>query len=92
VARARRLITGDRDVDEDADTDAECPKATGELEQETGLEPARSSLEGRDVSALWRRAWGHERNVSSHRVFPRGAGSCSLWVTMSVVVLSAARR
>jgi hypothetical protein len=45
----------------------------GEVERETGLEPATFSLEGRGVYALWHRAWRGERSVSSYRVVARGA-------------------
>jgi hypothetical protein len=52
---------------------ARAKHARGRLERETGLEPATFSLEGLSVYALWHRAQRPERNVSSYRVFTRGA-------------------
>jgi hypothetical protein len=47
---------------------------TGELERETGLEPATFSLEGLGDYASQHRAQGPERDVSSYRVV-RGAAA-----------------
>jgi hypothetical protein len=44
-------------------------KRTDELERETRLELATSSLEGRDACALWHRAQRPEHQVSSYRVY-----------------------
>ena len=41
---------------------------TGEVERETGLEPATFSLEGRGRLAQWHSSWRGERSVSSYRV------------------------
>jgi len=40
----------------------------GELERETGLEPATFSLEGLDLLAVWRASWRSVHFVSSYRV------------------------
>ena len=49
----------------------------GEVEGETGLEPATFSFEGREAYPLWHRAQRPERSVSSYRVVER-PWSCRL--------------
>ena len=49
------------------------------MERETGFEPATCSLEGRDVPALWHRARGPERTVSSYRVALERASGATTW-------------
>ena len=55
------------------------PSTKGDLERETGLEPATFSLEGLSVFGLWHVSWKGEYFVSSYRVVfdaraDRGAG------------------
>jgi hypothetical protein len=54
---------------------------TGEVERETGLEPATFSLEGLGALAQWHRAQTGEHLVSSYRVVRRGI-PCGLFANV----------
>ncbi len=45
------------------------PSTKGDLERETGLEPATFSFEGQGRLAQWHPSWEGECSVSSYRVF-----------------------